>query len=507
MVDYNYDLLNHSDLMNSFFHLDKNDPTSGFAYDASTVNGHTFPRPTNRPMSPPSSTPTSPLFKNTDTLDVRLQLGSHLAAYLRHQMDEQKGYTATVGISTNKLISKLVGNVNKPNGQTTLVPPYSSPSDHEESNVTCFIDGHDIGKIPGIGFKIAQKIRNQVLGRPAAFEGGLVYGPTKENVTVRDVRLSHGMGSELLEKLLGGSGSPKGIGGKTWGLINGVDDTDVAKARSIPRQISIEDSYIRLDTIEEVKRELTMLANSLIKRMYLDLTEVENTDLYFGEGEEFCEATRVGCRRRWLAHPRTLRLTTRPRPPLNADGTRARSFHRISRSGPTPAFLFNLKERREILAARLLDESLMPMFRKLHPEKSGWNLSLVNLGVTHMVETATVNGKDGTGRDISNMLRRQHDTLKEWKIEDRDIPPSEDEDEVQGCGEDLANSTKADQSHSLNGSEDAMPFTQDSLMLENQWEGSENGDAEMQCGDTCEICGAVMPSFAVDAHARFHALP
>jgi DNA polymerase iota len=28
------------------------------------------------------------------------------------------------------------------------------------------------------------------------------------------------------------------------------------------------------------------------------------------------------------------------------------------------------------------------MFRKLHPEKTGWNLSLLNVAVTNMVESA-----------------------------------------------------------------------------------------------------------------------
>lgn len=139
-----------------------------------------------------------------------------------------------------------MGGVNKPKGQTTLLPPYSL-SDTGESNITRFLDDHDIGKVPGIGFKSAQKIRDYVLGRPAAFDAGLVYGGTKENVTVKDVRLFPSMGGNLLEKLLGGSGAPKGVGTKIWGLVNGVDDSEVSKAREVPQQISI----VRISVVPE----------------------------------------------------------------------------------------------------------------------------------------------------------------------------------------------------------------------------------------------------------------
>ena len=45
-----------------------------------------------------------------------------------------------------------------------------------ENNITRFLDTHDIGKLPGIGFKTAQRIRQHVLNRPATFNEGLVYG-------------------------------------------------------------------------------------------------------------------------------------------------------------------------------------------------------------------------------------------------------------------------------------------------------------------------------------------
>lgn len=230
MVDYNAELVNQNSLSTSFFHLDRHDPTVGFPCDASAVAGHLYPT---------DSLSASPKQENFAGRYLHLILGSHLAQHMRHQLEEQKGYTSTVGISTNKLLSKLVGNLNKPKGQTTLIPSYSSSEGEAESNITKLIDGHEIGKIPGIGFKLAQKIRGYVLGRPAAIDAGLVYGGTKETVTVGDVRLRGDMCPKLLEKLLGGHGAPKGIGDRVWSLLNGIDDYEVCKAKAVPHQISI----------------------------------------------------------------------------------------------------------------------------------------------------------------------------------------------------------------------------------------------------------------------------
>lgn len=241
MIDYNLEILNRNNLTSAFFHLDRNDPTTGFPFDASNLSGHIFAATTLQSPSPCSSTPASP--NAEDELSLRLLLGSHLARYMRHQLEEQKGYTSTVGISTNKLLAKLVGNVNKPKGQTTLVPPYVSRPDGEvTSNVNLFLDGHDIGKIPGIGFKTAQRVRHYILNRPAAFDSGLVYGGTKECVSVGDVRLHNGLSADVLERLLAGSGVPRGLGEKVWALIHGVDDSEVGTAKDIPQQISIVSS-------------------------------------------------------------------------------------------------------------------------------------------------------------------------------------------------------------------------------------------------------------------------
>ena len=76
---------------------------------------------------------------------------------------------------------------------------------------------------------------------------------------MRDVRLFPEMSADVLERLLAGPGTPKGLGGKVWGWINGVDDAEVAKAKDVPQQISIVRSFLvrRLYSNPDARRIVT----------------------------------------------------------------------------------------------------------------------------------------------------------------------------------------------------------------------------------------------------------
>ena len=277
-------------------------------------------------------------------------------------------------------------------------------------------------------------------------------------------------------------------------MINGIDDTDVQQAKKFPSQISIEDSYVRLDTMHQVLKELRMLATSLIKRMHVDLL-VDDEDNESTTGK------------RWVALPRSVRLSTRPRLPLNADGTRTRSFNRISRSGPLPSFVFKLNNGIDSIVEKFVQESLIPMFRKLHPQQGGWNLSLINIGVTNMVDVAN---DDGGDRDISKMFKQQEDLLKEWKVEDRDVPPDPmPERESTNVASGSSNYREAEPSVDneapdfiVEGSEDTMHPSQNTIDEHRGWEDDKDGIESQECIE----CGSVMPAFAMAAHERFHRL-
>ncbi|KAJ5449091.1 Blood coagulation inhibitor Disintegrin, partial [Penicillium cf. griseofulvum] len=384
MIDYNAGVLNQNDLVNSYFHLDRKDPTVGFSYDATRFHGSTFPAMEAAFVAQ----------KASSSLEMRLLVASHLQGHIRSKLEHQIGFTATGGISTSKLLAKLVGNVHKPNGQTTLLPPYTT--EDGISNVFQFLDDHEIRKIPGIGSRIAQKLKSHMTAQESV----------DEKITVKDVRQFPGMGPPLLDRILGGPGSVKGIGMRMWSILHGVDNSEVLEGRDVPTQISIEDSYGRLDTLESVRRELVVLSRSLIRRVRTDLLDMSDDTAPQG---------------RWRAHPRTLRLSTQPRPSDLGTG-RAYNSNRISRSAPLPPFIFNLDENLDALAERLVRENVFSMFRKLHPEK-GWNLRVLNVAVTNMVETAG-DQKKNSGRDIEKMFRQQETVLKHWTVQEESDAPS-----------------------------------------------------------------------------------
>ncbi|KAJ5899686.1 hypothetical protein N7495_004430 [Penicillium taxi] len=382
MVEFNAELLNQNDLVHSYFYLDRNDLTAGFAYDATRFCGSTY-------LDVEEFVP-----RDSFSLDMKLLIGSHLIGHLRSRLESEKGFTATGGVSTSKLLAKLVGSVHKPNNQTTLLPPYVAHDGTESSNVTKFLDSYEIRQIPGIGSRLAQKLRLRVTG----------HNSEDRKVTVRDVRLFPGMGPALMEKTLGGPGSPRGIGMRVWNILHGVDNSEVLEGRDLPTQISIEDSYKRghFTNVEIVRRELVVLARSLIRRMRTDLLEKS----------EDSSPTSTSTSR-WLAHPRTLRLSTRPRNPPETDGLRTYNANRISRSESLPTFIFN-DENIDALAERLVQDHLLGMFRKLHPDK-GWDLGLMNVAVTNLMETAG-DHKQSSGRDIGKMFRQQ-ETVRNWRVQ------------------------------------------------------------------------------------------
>lgn len=429
MIDYNVDLSNTNDLEHSFFHLDRQDPTVGFIYNATKFYGPTWPPVDQHPTNSPETRGYF-LAPESDLLYMRLLVASHLAGYLRQQLESHKGYTATVGISTNKLLAKLVGKVHKPKCQTTLLPPYGvgeGPDVTIDSNVIHFVDSHEIREIPGIGSKIAHKLHDH-----------MSHSMDDRPLTVRKLRLLPGMGPGLLNHILGGPGHSKGMGTRVWGLIHGVDDSEVLEARGVPTQISIEDSYGWLVRFDVVKSELVKLTISLLRRMRTDLTE-----------------NSAGGAIRWRAHPRTLRLTSRPRRPSNPDNP----YHnRMSRSVALPRYVFNMGDRIEAVAEKLVQEHVLALFRRLHPEKSGWNLSLLNIAVTNMVDTAG-DRKQNSGRDIGSMFQRQEPV----RIPAEDVTIHADEPTWEESDED-----------------EAMPSV------------------------LCRICGVMIPCLALEAHEVYH---
>ncbi|KAH6656412.1 hypothetical protein BKA67DRAFT_551845 [Truncatella angustata] len=454
MISYNQGVLNPNALAESYFQLNREDPEKGFAFDATSFFGCTYPHE----------------YKCSDDsiqnlLYVRLILASHLAGYLRHKLEEDFGYTSTCGVSINKVLAKLAGTKNKPKNQTTLISL-------RVEDVQDFVGAHQIRKIPGIGCKISYLVENHVLSRSKKATSHDEEQSAK--ITADEVLAHPDMSPELLERAITRPGSEKGIGTKIWNLLHGVDDTEVKEASDVPTQISIEDTYMSnpLNAPSELMRELRTLTASLVRRMHVDLLDDDST---VDEPNA----------RRWLAYPKTLRLATRAKMRPNIENQQ--SFSRNSRSQPLPNFVLSLKESKEVIVERLVNEAIVPLFRRLHHERQGWNLALINVCVTNMVLTGNEEGNGG-GRDISSMFKTQDARFREFTVYAKS-PPISPEGVLPAVKHEAIAGEEKNTSLSVNIDEEIA-----------EWEEEDDDDGLLKCSE----CGCAVPSFAMAAHERFH---
>lgn len=96
-----------------------------------------------------------PLSLDEAYLDVthtksKLPTATRIAKEIRTRIWEETELTASAGISINKFMAKIASDLNKPNGQKTILP----------EEVLAFLEQLPIGKFYGIGAKTAQKMKS-----------------------------------------------------------------------------------------------------------------------------------------------------------------------------------------------------------------------------------------------------------------------------------------------------------------------------------------------------------
>jgi DNA polymerase iota len=163
-----------------------------------------------------------------------------------------------------------------------------------------------------------------------------------------------------------------------------------------------------------------------------------------------------------------------------------------------------MSESVDILASKLVQGYLIPLFRSLHPEKTSWNLSLINVAVTNMQEAGS-EAKGAVGRDIEGMFRKQEATLREWTAYN-DVA-----DEIEATNIDMVNDVEMTEPlaereevevHFIEGSEDQIPRSSQRSEVADGW--IEDDGSAFEEYSTCSHCGAYVPSFATAAHELFH---
>ncbi|KAL2125915.1 hypothetical protein VTI74DRAFT_2268 [Chaetomium olivicolor] len=514
IVSYNVELLNRNALQQSYFCLSRSDPQMGFEFDATSFAGCLYGADDD--------------CSSENVLRLRLLLASHLAQHLRMKIEDE-GYTTACGISTNKLLAKLVGDKNKPRNQTTLLAL-------RQEDVFSFMDAHPLRKVPGIGGKTTRVLEGFVLGK----EPDADIHTMECSTTVGEVRTHPGISPPALERLLSGPGSEKGLGSKVWSLLHGVDDTEVKPARDVPTQISIEDTYKGLNEPHEIQHALCAITASLLRRMHADLLDESASTLFAltnnnpNASSSLATTTTTNNNnssstlpppnttvpapttrsKKWLAYPRTLRLTTRPYVAPSADPSKPYNWARASRSCPLPSFVLNPSLAPEQIVERLVAETLMPLFYKLNPDprKRGWNTGLLNVCVTNMSGVDGDGAEAGRRMDIGEMFRRQEGALREFRVYD------DSGDGDQEGGVDRGDDGGDDDVRALGERIGMRPSQEEGKQQQQHWEeeggeGDGEGNDAWEHEDTaeddwerCVVCERLVPRFAVVAHERYHSL-
>jgi len=153
-----------------------------------------------------------------------------MAKQIRQKIFDDLGITASAGISSNKLLSKIASDWNKPNGQFCI------PDDKIKS----FILNIPIRKIHGVGKKTEELLKSHKVN------------------TCKDLQK---LSIEELSKILGKFGIT------IYSLCRGIDNREVDSNR-VSKSLSVEDTYsVDLRNLEQCNEELKFLFKELSIRL------------------------------------------------------------------------------------------------------------------------------------------------------------------------------------------------------------------------------------------------
>lgn len=187
-------------------------------------------------------------------LDVTKRTGqdfknaAHLAQQLKNSLRTSIKLSSTIGISSNKLVSKIASGYKKPDGLTIVEP----------QNTEAFLDSLPIRTIPGIGKKTEEKFSEMRLDTISQLRNVDVF---------------------TLNGLFG-----RKVGSYIYNAARGIDDEPVS-----PRHDPIQ--YSRIVTLKQDSKDFEFLANDL-EKLCDDLHEtiVKDNILFKSVGIQFVQS-------------------------------------------------------------------------------------------------------------------------------------------------------------------------------------------------------------------------
>lgn len=158
----------------------------------------------------------------TKRIEADFKRAAHLAQQLKNSLRSSIKLSSTIGVSSNKLVSKIASDYKKPDGLTIVEP----------ENIESFLDPLPIRSIPGIGKKSEEKLMEIGLDTISQLRGVDVF---------------------TLNELFG-----RKVGTYIYNASRGIDDEPVS-----PRHDPIQ--YSRIITLKQDSKDFNFLANDLEK--------------------------------------------------------------------------------------------------------------------------------------------------------------------------------------------------------------------------------------------------
>lgn len=176
-----------------------------------------------------------PLSLDEAYLDVtvnkkNISSASKIARLIRQEIFERTGLNASAGIAPNKFVAKIASDVNKPNGQKTIMPDEVIP----------FLEGLQIRKFYGVGKVTTQKM----------YQLGIFTGADLKSKSI-----------EFLEQHFKSSAQ------HYYNIVRGVHNSPVRPSRT-RKSVGAEHTYIENLTSEVfILEKLELIANEIENRL------------------------------------------------------------------------------------------------------------------------------------------------------------------------------------------------------------------------------------------------
>ncbi|TIC19234.1 DNA/RNA polymerase [Wallemia mellicola] len=324
----------------------------------------------NLPGQPRESSQTHLVYQDNELTEDQLN-DIAITADIRRQIYNRFKLTSSAGISNSIILSKLVGNLHKPDQQTFL-------NANSETELQNLLDAFHLRKIHGFGRVVVERIQK-------------LTGLSDDETTVYNTR------NRLREDALINEFGEK-LGTKLYKNLHGVDDEQVRQSSVYPKQISIEDSSGNIDTIDDAYKMLHSVTQRLVKRL----------------DEEYLNIDKNG-RKYFVMHPTKMRISTRRLSSI--PNTRIASHFPESASCDIGVALFQIErntvaERASRLCRDYLETSLTRLYRA--GIAAGANkLRVVNVAFTDFVEGQPMKPIDDFMRGRKEIINLSSDSESE----------------------------------------------------------------------------------------------